>query len=95
MRTNGHDESNSHFLNFAKAPKSESKNLYYNKTQMEKAKNSVPLFLEVKDSVLELEIIYLEYCLWFAQYSQTSANIQAAAFSLYFSLTFQTHTRNW
>jgi hypothetical protein len=41
MRTDRHDESNSHFLNFAKAPKNESKNLYYSKTQMEKARNAV------------------------------------------------------
>ena len=41
MRTERRDESNSHFLDFSKAPKNENKNLYYSKTQMEKARNAV------------------------------------------------------
>ena len=41
MRTNKHDESNSHFLNIAKAPKNGSNNLCYSKTQMEKVRDAV------------------------------------------------------
>jgi len=51
-----------------------------------------PLFLDVNNSVMELEISYLEYCLWFAQQSQVSATTQAAVL---LSVTFQTHTTNW
>jgi len=48
MRTDKHDESNSHFLNIAKAPKNGSKNLCYSKTQMEKARDAVSFISRCK-----------------------------------------------
>jgi len=48
MRTNRHDESNRHFLNFAKTLKNGCKNLYCSKTQMEKARNTVAFIFRGK-----------------------------------------------
>jgi hypothetical protein len=48
MRRDRHNESNRHFLNFAKALKNGRKNVYYSKTQMEKARNAVAFIFRGK-----------------------------------------------